>query len=214
VNEALFHTHLTSEDLDWLPRRFAAIRWTVTGGVWTGFAAVSAAIMWGSYDPLVLKILPFMAGGAYLAGDWLARSVLRSRLRKLAHGAVDLTRLPAEPDGELVHVVGRVQVRKPLAPFIDTRRATYRRVVYRVGRYRLVHEAAEHFWLTTDDGEPVLVEVERARLLALDNALTEYPGHDPIAMLLAMLPLPEGYEPATQRSGERFEWNSTESRAR
>src|SRR5262249_537417 len=67
-----------------------------------------------------------------------------------------------------------------------------RRVVYRVGRYRLVHEAAEHFWLTTDNGEPVLVEVERARLLVLDNALTEYPGHDPVAVLLSMLPLPEG----------------------
>ena len=45
------------------------------------------------------KGIAVLAAGGYVAGDRAARSVLRGRLRKLAHGGVDLSRLPAEADG-------------------------------------------------------------------------------------------------------------------
>ena len=68
-------------------------------------------------------------------------------------GAVDLSRLPAEADGELVHVAGKVRALGASASGV------YRRVVFSFdGATRVVHETAEDFWLV-GDGEPVLVEV-------------------------------------------------------
>jgi hypothetical protein len=109
VNEALFRTHLASEDLDWLPRRFAAIRWTVTGGVWTGVAAVVAAIVWGPYNPLALKIVPFNGRGrlshrrlAGAVGSSLAPPQARARrpgshAAPLRRCAVEVSRAVAAP---------------------------------------------------------------------------------------------------------------------
>ncbi len=154
-------THLYKHDLDWLPPSYRAIRWTVAGGIWTvligGVAALS--IVSHVYVWAFGKGLAVLAAGGYVAGDRAARGVLRGRLRKLARGAVDLSRLPAEADGELVHVSGKVRALGGTA-------AVYRRLVFSFdGATRIVHETGDDFWLV-GDGEPVRVEVAEARLLA------------------------------------------------
>ncbi|HEX8953847.1 MAG TPA: hypothetical protein VF945_18445, partial [Polyangia bacterium] len=154
-------THLLKHDLDWLPPSYRAIRWLVAGGLWTGLAGGVVALSIFSHVQFFVfgKGLAVLAAGGYVAGDRAARSVLRGRLRKLATGAVDLSRLPAEADGELVHVAGKVHA-------LGGAREVYKRVVFSFdGQVRLVHETAQDFWLV-GEGEPVLVEVADARLLA------------------------------------------------
>ena len=154
-------THLLKHDLDWLPPSYRAIRWVVAGSLWTGLVGGVAALSILSHVHFFVfgKGLAVLAAGGYVAGDRAARGVLRGRLRKLATGAVDLSRLPAEADGELVHVAGKVRA-------LGGERTVYERVVFSFdGQVRMVHETARDFWLV-GDGEPVLVEVADARLLA------------------------------------------------
>jgi hypothetical protein len=128
------------------------------------------------------KGLAVLAAGGYVAGDRAARGVLRGRLRKLATGAVDLSRLPAEPDGELVHVAGKVRA-------LGGDRTVYQRVVFSFdGQVRMVHETAHDFWLV-GDGEPVLVEIADARLLA-DGQPQSCNAATPLARELETMPLP------------------------
>lgn len=177
-------THLAKHDLDWLPPSYRAIRWIVAGGLWSGMFGGLIALMIVSHVHVFVfgKGLAVLAAGGYVAGDRAARGVLRGRLRKLATGAVDLSRLPAEADGELVHVAGKVRALHG-APEV------YRRVVFSFdGQTRVVHESAENFWLV-GDGEPVLVEVEDARLLA-DGDTRSLPSEDPLVRDLETMPLP------------------------
>lgn len=191
--QALARTHLARHDLDWLPPQYRAIRWTIAGGVWTGiFGSVAALSAFTHVNAIVFgKGLAVLAASGYVAGDRAARAVLRGRLRKLAHGAVDLTRLPAEPDGELVHVVGKVRVRTPVAGLVDAgARAAFRRNVFTLETTRVVHEAAEDFWLVAEGGEPVLVEAAQARLLAPDADGKWFQADDRVIHALEALPLP------------------------
>src|SRR5213076_1736294 len=128
-----------------------------------------AALSWFAHFNIAVfgKGLAVLGTGGYVAGDRAARAVLRGRLKKLAQGAVDLQRLPAEPDGELVHVVGKVRLLHPVAALVTpAERAVYRRVLFSLDTHRIVHEAAEDFWIVAEGGEPVLVETAEARLLA------------------------------------------------
>jgi hypothetical protein len=168
-------------DLDWLPPSYRAIRWMVAGGLWTGLVGGVAVLSIISHVHFFVfgKGLAVLAAGGYVAGDRAARSVLRGRLRKLAHGAVDLSRLPAESDGELVHVSGKVRA-------LGGTREVYRRAVFSFdGQTRIVHETAQDFWLV-GDGEPVLVEVAEARLLADGEAKSIEPD-DPRVQELEQL---------------------------
>ena len=177
-------THLQKHDLDWLPPSYRAIRWIVAGGLWTGLVGGVAALSIFSHVHVFVfgKGIAVLAAGGYVAGDKAARSVLRSRLRKLAHGAVDLSRLPAEADGELVHVTGKVRA-------LGAAREVYRRLVFSFdGQTRVVHESAQDFWLV-GDGEPVLVDVAAGRLLA-DGKVVQRPADDPLVLELEALPLP------------------------
>jgi hypothetical protein len=66
----------------------------------------------------------------------------------------------------------------------------YRRVVFSFdGTIRVVHETGEDFWLV-GDGEPVLVEIADARLLA-DGQQRSYDATSPIVRELETLPLPQ-----------------------
>ncbi|HWE31674.1 MAG TPA: hypothetical protein VHB97_26920, partial [Polyangia bacterium] len=177
-------THLAKHDLDWLPASYRAIRWIVAGGLWTGLfgGVVVLAVVSHVHVFVFGKGIAVLAAGGYVAGDRAARGVLRGRLRKLASGAVDLSRLPSEADGELVHVAGKVRA-------LGGARDVYRRVVFSFdGATRVVHESAENFWLV-GDGEPVLVEVEDARLLA-DGEPQSLPSEDPRVRDLETMPLP------------------------
>lgn len=175
-------THLLKHDLDWLPPSYRAIRWVVAGGLWTGLIGGVVALSVVSHVHVFVfgKGLAVLAAGGYVAGDRAARGVLRGRLRKLATGAVDLSRLPAEADGELVHVAGKVRA-------LGGEPAVYERTVFSFdGQVRLVHETARDFWLV-GDGEPVLVEAAEARLLA-DGKEHQIPADSARALELEQLP--------------------------
>jgi hypothetical protein len=177
-------THLLRHDLDWLPPGYRAVRWVVAGGLWTTMVGGIIGLGLVAHVPVYAfgKGLAILAAGGAVAGDRAARGVLRGRLRKLARGAVDLSRLPAEPDGELVHVSGKVRA-------LGADKAVYRRIVFSFdGQTRAVRETAQDFWLV-GEGEPVLVEVGDARLLA-DGAATKLPPDDPRARELEELARP------------------------
>jgi hypothetical protein len=207
VSHRLERTHLRRHDYDWLPPGYRAIRWTVAGGIWTGLITGAMALSWFAHFNVALfgKGLAVLATGGYVAGDRAARAVLRGRLRKLARGAVDLTRLPAEPDGELVHVVGRVRMRQPLTAFLTDERAVYRRVVFTLETYHCVHEAAEDFWLVAEGGEPVLVETAQARLLAAEGKEAWFAPDHPVTQAIEALPLPDQLEKILERRRVRRE---------
>jgi hypothetical protein len=178
-------THLLKHDLDWLPPSYRAVRWVVAGSLWTGLVGGVVALSVFAHVQLIVfgKGLAVLAAGGYVAGDRAARGVLRGRLRKLARGAVDLSRLPAEADGELVHVAGKVRA-------LGGARDVYRRVVFSFdGQTRLVHETAADFWLV-GDGEPVLVEVADARLLAEAGRTENVDGSSQRALALEELARP------------------------
>jgi hypothetical protein len=174
-------THPLRQDLDWVPPRYHALRWTVTGG------AVAATIAFAFATHLTGVIAPSVLG-AFYAGDEAARRLLRVRLRSLAQGAVDVSRLPAEPDGQLVHVVGKVRVREPVQGLVSTEPAAFRRVQFNVSSMQLIHEAANDFWLVADGSEPILIETEHARWLAPMGKRTRVDGR--LEEAIGSLPLP------------------------
>jgi hypothetical protein len=189
-------THLERRDLDWLPPQYRAIRWTVAGTVWTGIFGGLAALIAATHGHGFImfgKGLAVLAAGGLVAGDRAARRVLRGRLRRLAHGAVDAARLPAEVDGELVHVVGRVRSHgQELTGIVDGKPAVWRRVLFGFdGGRRMVHEAAVDFWLVGDAGEAIAVETSEARLLVPDGDGTWYRDGEPVAAAAAALVPPE-----------------------
>jgi hypothetical protein len=176
-------THLLKRDLDWLPPSYRAIRNTVAGGVWTVVVGGLLGLSVFGHVHMFGLIGPMLTMGGYLGGGRAARGVLRGRLRKLATGAVDLSKLPTEPDGELVHVAGKVRA-------LGGKREVYERSVFSFdGFIRVVHVRAENFWLVGDAGEPVLVEVEDARLLA-DGKEQMLDSDDARVRSLEVLPLP------------------------
>jgi hypothetical protein len=174
----LDRTTLARDDLDWLPPSFKAIRWTVAGTLWAGVAGLlGAAIVVAKPGIFVYgKGLALLFAGGYYAGDKAAKAALRSRLRRLARGQVDLSRLPAEPDGELCHVRGRVRAQTTLTPLLGGAPCVYRRMVFSLGGARWVHEAAEDFFVEDAGGERVLAEVDGARLIAAEPSLKRYKG--------------------------------------
>jgi hypothetical protein len=189
-------THLLRDDLDWLPPSYKALRWTVAGTVWTGiFGGLTALFVLTKFQGAYFfgKGVAALAAGGYFAGDRAARAALRLRLKRLAHGAVDLSRLPAEPDGELVHVSGRVRARATIPSLLGEPPGVYRRLRFCLpgDDLQLVHEAACDFWLVADDSEPVLVDVQAARLLVGDIKIQHYDAQAPVTRNFQELRLPE-----------------------
>lgn len=189
---ALERTHYLKNDLDWLPPSFQVVRWPVAGSLWTALAASVAGvtIFTRAHFYLFGKSLAVLAAGGYYAGDRAARAALRARLKRLAHGSVDLSRLRDEADGELVHVHGRVRAREQLLGVLDPEPAVYRRVVISMGRMRVVHEAAVDFFLVDESGQPVLCEVANARLVAPEPRRRKFTAGSEVDERLCRLPLP------------------------
>ena len=159
--------HLAQDDLAWLPPSLKVLRWTIAGAVWGGLgAAVVAALASGKLILLGFwKMIPFFAAGGYWAGDRVARSVMRWRMEALARGARDLAGLLEEPDGELLHVRGRVVARRTVEPILDDQAAVWQRLHFAVGGGRAIFEAAVDFHLVDDSGTEVAIEVAEGRLL-------------------------------------------------
>lgn len=190
----LERTHLLRNDLDWLPGWLKALRWTVAGAVWTGLFGGVAALTALAHVQVIFfgKGLAALAVGGVYAGDRAARSVLKRRLARLAHGDVNLARLKQEPDGELVHLVGKVRARGELPTG-----GVFRRRVFSLGELRLVHEQAVDFALADDQGELVLLQADGARLIVADPKLTAVPTET--AQELLSLPLPRAASRAVDR---------------
>jgi hypothetical protein len=183
---AFERTHLLRNDLDWLPRWLKAVRWVVQGGVWTGTFGAAVAMVAAAPEQVFFTAngaAALLAGGIY-AGDRLARSMLRKRLTRMAHGDVDIKRLKNEPDGELVHVKGRVRVRERLQGKLGGS-GVFRRLRLKVGDQQVVHEAAADFDLIDESGEMIVVQVAGARLVAPDPELVPLAG-DVIALLTSL----------------------------
>jgi len=176
---ALDRTRPASQDLDWLPPSFKALRWTVAGTLWTGMASLIVAIFLVSRHGFIWVyakgIALLFAGGLY-AGDRAARAVVRRRLVALSHGDVALKRLGQEADGELVHVRGKVRAGQTLPSLFGSAPAVLRRVLVHFDGARWVNESGYDFWLVGDDGEDVLVEVSGARLIAAEPSLVKVVG--------------------------------------
>jgi hypothetical protein len=121
------------------------------------------------------------------AATWPA--IGRGRLRSLAHGAVDPARLPAEADGELVHVVGRVRCPTPgLTSILDGKPVVWRRLVFSFNNFRrVVHEAASDFQLVGDGGEPIAIEPGEGRLLAPEGKRVAFDQDHAVATALVEL---------------------------
>jgi hypothetical protein len=191
VHRTLLYKH----DLDWLPKSFKVLRWTVAGGVWTGMAALLggvAVFTHGSSSGVIGSMAKGLFVGGLVAGDRTARSVLRRRLAKLAHGQVELSRLQHQADGELVHVRGRVRAREHGPGLLDANAQTvYRRVLMNFSEVRVVHEAAVDFELVDDKGESIIVEVEGAHLIAPELKLQRLQQNAPAIERLLKLELPE-----------------------
>jgi hypothetical protein len=191
---ALARTVSARHDLDWLPPSMKAVRWTVAGTIWTGIAGLTIGTLalskfhiyfWG-------KGIAALVAGGYYAGDRAARTVLRRRLGKLARGAVDLSRLQREEDGELLHVRGKVRAHQAILGLTSEAPGVYRRVVFSIGGSlgaRVVHEAAVDFSIVDASGERVTVQVEDARLLAPEPRRIRL--DEATVRKLAELPLPD-----------------------
>jgi hypothetical protein len=175
----LRRTHAAERDLEWLPPSFKVLRWTVAGAIWTGLlgAVVATAVLakgvalWLYGKGLVAVVM----GGLY-AGDRSARALLRLRLRRLARGAVDLSRLSGEADGELLHVRGRVLADRTVPALLSPGEGVYRRIELSIDEVAMVHEEAVDFWLVDESGERVRVEVAGARLLVPRPPRSNYDG--------------------------------------
>jgi len=65
-------------------------------------------------------------------------------------------------------VRGRIQATENIRSLLSPREAVFRRVLIECRTMRVVHEAAVDFRLASGTGEPALVDVEGARLVAPD----------------------------------------------
>ena len=186
----LERTHLLRDDLDWLPRWLKAVRWTVAGSMWTGLAGIVVGLVALTHGHVFLfsqGVTALALGGIYV-GDRTARAVLRRRLSKLAQGDVDIGRLKNEPDGELVHVKGRVRSIQKVPGKLGGQ-GVYRRLQLQVGMAQVVHEAAVDFHLDDGTGETILVQVAGARLITREPEMKPLSGD--VLALLSTLTLPE-----------------------
>lgn len=171
---ALSRTFLEKRELDWVPKELRRIRWLAAP---TGVASVAAAA--GGLLALMpvveaLALLASMglylgAGGigiGYLADRRILRPIVRGRVRRLAGGELDLRKIKASKDGELVHVRGRVKPGELVSSVLEPGKAgVYRRVRQNVDGTCVLHEDARDFWLVDDTGEQIRIEVAESRFV-------------------------------------------------
>jgi hypothetical protein len=172
----LDRTQPLAQELAWLPPELRAIRWSMWG-LSAGLAGLGVAVTVASGGILAYLAALGAAGGALATGG-LGRSLMLRRLERLAHGQLDLVRLGAEREGQLIHVVGRIAVaRRSLQGLLHRVPGVYRRMTFRLGRQRHLHEAAVDFDLVDATGERISVLVDGARLcVPPPQELVDYPA--------------------------------------
>lgn len=203
----LERTHLLRDDLTWLPAGLRALRWSVAGAIWTGVVGgvlTAAALGPGLVIVLGKGVALLAVGGAYL-GDRAARAALKARLGRLARGQVRLDALAREPDGELIHVRGRVRAYGVLPGFLHGAPAVYRRMIFVLGGSKVVHEAAVDFGLVDEAGELITVSVARSRLLLPGGGADADRADYPDLPRFLELPLPPSLGRTVERARLRLE---------
>jgi hypothetical protein len=172
----LDRTHPLGHDLDWLPRELKLLRWGVSAGAWVGITGLAVATTALSGGALANLSVLGAVGGIYASGRF-ARALMLRRLGRLARGRLEIVRLGAEPEGRLAHVTGRVLATASRPSFLHGVPAVYRRLVFRLGGTRYIHEAAVDFEVVDGDGERLRVHVNGAHLfLPPSRELADYPA--------------------------------------
>jgi hypothetical protein len=171
----LDRTQPLRQELAWLPPELRAVRWSMWG-LSAALAGLGLAVTVASGGLLAYLAALGAAGGALATGR-LGRSLLQRRVEQLAHGQLDLVRLGAEREGRLIHVVGRVATAGAgLAGLLHGVPGVCRRMTFRLGGQRYLHEAAVDFDLVDAGGERISVLVDGARLcVPPPGELVDYP---------------------------------------
>lgn len=168
-------THPQGADLDWLPRELKVGRWSVTGASWLGSVAAAGALTIASAG-LLVHLAALTGAAGVVAGGRLGRAFMLRRLDHLARGRLDLIRVGTLEEGQLAHVAGRVEARETLRGLLHGVPGVYRRLLFRWGGRRYVHEAAVDFDVVDAAGARLRIEVDDARLLvAAGKETASYP---------------------------------------
>jgi hypothetical protein len=174
---ALDRTESAARQHAWLPPSLRARRRLVTGAVWAGTGTAIAGAV--ALAPPVLswwKLLAVLGVGGGMLGERLGSALVRRHVERLAHGEVALARVREEAEGKVVYVRGRVRAESRLEGLLHGVPGVYRRVVFRAGGTRWIHEAAVVFDVVDENGEWLRVQPWGARLLAPVAELMAYPA--------------------------------------
>lgn len=170
-------THRLKDDLNWLPPSVRRTRKVVTGTVWglTATGLISAIAIAPGWVGVLWKGVTVASAGAMVAGERIWRTMLRSKLRQLAAGEIELASLDETREGELIVVEGVIEAENTLRGVITDAQGVYRRMIFDPKHSKYVHEAAVDFALIDREGNRILVEAAGARWMTPMRELVRYP---------------------------------------
>jgi hypothetical protein len=174
-------TEPTARQYAWLPPALRTRRRLVTGAIWAATGTVLAGGV-ALVPPMALswKLLAALGVGGGVLGERVGSVMVRRHVARLARGEVALARLHEQAEGEVVYVRGRVradpELHGSLQGLLHGVPGVYRRLVFRAGGTRWIHEAAVAFDVVDAHGEWIRVQPRGARLLAPIAELMDYPA--------------------------------------
>lgn len=175
----LDRTEPAARQYAWLPPSLRARRRLVTGAIWAGTGTLLAGTF-ALIPPMLVpwKLLTAVGVGGGVLGERVGSVMVRRHVARLARGEVSLARVHDEAEGEVVHVRGRVRAEPDgvLHGVLHGVPGVYRRLAFRAGGTRWIHEAAVAFDVVDAHGEWIRVEPRGARLLAPVAELVDYPA--------------------------------------
>lgn len=177
---ALDRTEPAARQYAWLPPSLRARRRLVTGAIWAATGTlVAGGVALMPVVTLSWKLLTLLGVGGGILGQRAGSAMVRRHVARLAHGEVSLARVHEEAEGEVVYVRGRVRAEPDLLlqGLLHGVPGVYRRVVFRVGGTRWIHEAAVPFDVVDEHGAWIRVQPHGARLLAPVAELVDYPAN-------------------------------------
>ena len=177
---ALDRTEPTARQFAWLPPSLRTRRRFVTGAIWAATGTLLAGGV-ALVPPMALswKLLAALGVGGGILGERVGSALVRRHVARLARGEVSLARVHEQTEGEVVYVRGRVRAgteHGELQGLLHGVPGVYRRLVFRAGGTRWIHEAAVAFDVVDAHGEWIRVEPRGARLLAPVAELMDYPA--------------------------------------
>jgi hypothetical protein len=174
VRPPLLRTHLANDDLAWVPlsvraaaELMAAVAFAVVSGLVVAVVValyLATHVLW--YGAFFLGIIP----AAYQLRNRIAHAAMRRRMQRHRRDAADLPASGGRTagDGELVRIRGRIRAQNRISALVDKRPVVFRRLAFRFYSLQVVHEAGCDFLVDDGSGEPVLIVIDGARLVADD----------------------------------------------